>query len=68
MVSRLDYQLGLLADTIQQAVIDGSLDPADAHHLRERLQDVDSLAEAHEVWDDLEEEYDLLESPICSDS
>ncbi|WP_135305454.1 hypothetical protein [Haloarcula amylovorans] len=64
MVSSLDYQLGLLADTIQQAVIDGSLGPEEADQLRERLQDIDSLAETHDVWDLLEEESDLLESSM----
>ncbi|MBX0298222.1 hypothetical protein [Haloarcula nitratireducens] len=64
MVRRLNYQLELLADTIQQAVIDGSLDPEEADQLEERLQDIDSLAEIHEVWDLLAEEYDILESPL----
>ncbi|MBX0298211.1 hypothetical protein [Haloarcula nitratireducens] len=61
MVSSLDYQIGLLADTIQQAVIEGSVDHEEAAQLRERLRGVESLAETRDVWDQLAEDSDLLE-------
>ena len=67
MVSGLEYQLGLLADTIQKAVMQGLLSPEEAQRLKDRLQNVDSLAEAHDLWNHIEEEYDILESEMWSD-
>ncbi|MBX0297543.1 hypothetical protein [Haloarcula nitratireducens] len=67
MASGLEYQRGLLADTIQEAVIQGVLDPAEAQLLKQRLQDIDSLTEADDLWTHIEEEYDILESDRWSD-
>lgn len=67
MISGLEYQLGLLADTIQQAVIREVLNPKEVQLLRERLQNVDSLAEAHKLWTHIEEEHGILESQMWND-
>ncbi|MBX0298035.1 hypothetical protein [Haloarcula nitratireducens] len=49
MASASAYQVGLLADTIQKATIQGLLDPEEAEILQEHLEEVDSLEEAHEL-------------------
>ncbi|WP_135306406.1 hypothetical protein [Haloarcula amylovorans] len=64
MVSPPVYQADLLADTIQKATTQGLLGPKEAEVLQTRVQGIDSLEEAHELWNHIEEEYDILESQL----
>ncbi|MBX0297872.1 hypothetical protein [Haloarcula nitratireducens] len=64
MTNGLEYQITLLADTLQKAVLQGALGPKEAGLLKERLQAVESMADAHELWTTIEEEFDVLESSL----
>ncbi|WP_135302116.1 hypothetical protein [Haloarcula amylovorans] len=67
MLTSLQYQVSLIADTIQIGVIQGAIGPEEATVLKEQLKEVGSLSEAHKLWAEIEQEYDILESEMWAD-
>ncbi|MBX0296376.1 hypothetical protein [Haloarcula nitratireducens] len=67
MVTGLEYQLTLLADVIQKAVVQGVLGPEQATALKSQLAECESLEDVDAFWELLEEEYDVLDSSVWSE-
>ncbi|WP_135303810.1 hypothetical protein [Haloarcula amylovorans] len=67
MVTGLEYQLTLLADVIQKAVVQGVLSPEQAETLKTQLAECSSLEDVDDFWELLEAEYDLLNDAVWDD-
>lgn len=64
MVTGLEYQLTLLADLIQKAVVQGVLTAEQAEVLKSQLADCESLEDIDKFWDLLESGYDVLDTSV----
>ncbi|WP_293028363.1 hypothetical protein [Natronococcus sp.] len=57
----LEYQRDVLETVVDEAVSEGMTSEAEAEQLRNRLESLESMRSVDRLWDDLSEEYELLE-------
>ncbi|ELY93996.1 hypothetical protein C483_04934 [Natrialba hulunbeirensis JCM 10989] len=60
----LEYQKDVLATVIDEAVYVGSASEAEAAQLHDRLADAESMQSVDRLWDDLSQEYEVLEAEL----
>ena len=57
----LEYQRDVLETVVDEAVREGMTSEAEAEQLRNRLESLESMRSVDRLWDDLSQEYELLE-------
>jgi hypothetical protein len=57
----LEYQRDVLETVVDEAVSEGMTSEAEAEQLRSRLESLESMQSVDRLWDDLSQEYELLE-------
>ncbi|WP_306052753.1 hypothetical protein [Natronococcus wangiae] len=57
----LEYQKDVLATVVDEAVHEGMTSESEAEQLRDRLESIESMQSVDQFWDDLSQEYELLE-------
>lgn len=57
----LEYQRDVLETVVDEAVSEGMTSEAEAEQLRNRLESLESMRSVDRLWDDLSQEYELLE-------
>jgi hypothetical protein len=57
----LEYQKDVLSTVVDEAVHEGMTSEAEAERLRNRLESIESMQSVDQFWDDLSQEYELLE-------
>jgi hypothetical protein len=57
----LQYQKEVLETVVDEAVASGLTSETEAEQLRDRLESLESMRSVDRLWDDLSQEYELLE-------
>jgi hypothetical protein len=57
----LEYQKTVLETVVDEAVDTGLTSEREAEQLRDRLESVESMRSIDRLWDDLSQEYELIE-------
>ncbi|WP_394739425.1 hypothetical protein [Natronococcus roseus] len=57
----LEYQRDVLETVVDEAVSEGMTSEAEAEQLRHRVESLESMQSVDRLWDDLSQEYELLE-------
>ncbi|ELY58616.1 MULTISPECIES: hypothetical protein [Natronococcus] len=57
----LEYQRDVLETVVDEAVSEGMTSEAEAEQLRDRVESLESMRSVDRLWDDLSQEYELLE-------
>ncbi|MFU8869323.1 hypothetical protein [Natronococcus sp.] len=56
-----EYQRDVLETVVDEAVSEGMTSEAEAEQLRDRLEALESMQSVDRLWDDLSQEYELVE-------
>ncbi|ELY56823.1 hypothetical protein C491_12490 [Natronococcus amylolyticus DSM 10524] len=57
----LEYQRDVLETVVDEAVSEGMTSKDEAQQLRHRVESLESMQSVDRLWDDLSQEYELLE-------
>ncbi|AGB37657.1 hypothetical protein Natoc_1863 [Natronococcus occultus SP4] len=57
----LEYQRDVLETVVDEAVSEGMTSEDEAEQLRNRVESLESMQSVDRLWDDLSQEYELLE-------
>ncbi|MDG5821030.1 hypothetical protein [Natronococcus sp. A-GB7] len=57
----LEYQRDVLETVVDEAVSKGMTSETEAEQLRNRVESLESMQSVDRLWDDLSQEYELLE-------
>ncbi|MDG5759062.1 hypothetical protein QA600_06880 [Natronococcus sp. A-GB1] len=57
----LEYQRDVLETVVDEAVSEGMTSESEAEQLRHRVESLESMQSVDRLWDDLSQEYELLE-------